>query len=182
MRSEQKRLQLKKFNKYDLMQTYGVGYCNNGEIFLFDLDCYDLIKDYCWYRTNSGYIATRYNSRKVLLHKLILGDIENKHNIDHINHNKYDNRKINLRFVTRSQNNINKSIQRNNTSGVPGVQWHNRDKVWEVYITINNKKTYMGRYTDFAQAVLFRKQLEQKYYGEFSYDNSQKFIQEIGEI
>lgn len=92
--------------------------------------------------------------------------------------NKFDNRKLNLRIVNRSENNTNKVLQKNNTSGATGVRYHNRDNVWEVNININKKYTYLGRFDDFSMACKVRKEAEEEYYKEYSYDNSQKLYKE----
>jgi hypothetical protein len=105
--------------------------------------------------------------------------------IDHISGIKYDNRKSNLRtfdkeiYSFETYNNINKKIQKNNTSGYPGVSWHSRDNIWEVHISINNKLHYLGRYTQLEDAIKTRKDAEEKYFGEYSYDNSQKLSKKI---
>ena len=39
---------IKKYNTYDLSGEYGIGYTTKGEKFLFDLEDYEKIKDYCW--------------------------------------------------------------------------------------------------------------------------------------
>ena len=52
---------LKKHNVYDLSGNVGKGFIKN-EIFLFDKEDFDLIKNYCWYIDNKGYVKT--NIRK----------------------------------------------------------------------------------------------------------------------
>ena len=107
----------KKYNKYDLTGEYGVGYTSKGEEFLFDLEDYDKIKDYCWHLSH-GYVASYIplsNHKNVLFHKLVM-NYSDEMDIDHINHKKHDNRKKNLRIVTRTQNNMNKNTYRRNTS------------------------------------------------------------------
>ena len=77
---------------------YGIGYTSKGEEFYFDLEDYDLIKNYCWYKTFYGYLATRERGSKkhIFLHKIILRyQNQSKNDIDHINGNKADNRKSN---------------------------------------------------------------------------------------
>ena len=49
----------KKYNIYDLSGEYGIGYTLKGEEFYFDLEDYDKIKDYCWYRTTYDYFQMR---------------------------------------------------------------------------------------------------------------------------
>lgn len=161
----------KKYNTYDLSGEYGIGYTSNGEEFWFDKEDYDIIKDYCWY-THHGYVEARYNNIIVYMHRLVMNVNDDNIEVDHRKHNKYDNRKSELRIATRTQNMQNNSLHVNNTSGVPGVIWHKRDCIWEAHIRINGKDKYLGRYINFSDAVKARKAAEEKYFGEFSYDNS----------
>lgn len=78
--------------------------------------CYNNVhcggKYYKWNLSSSGYVYCRNNN--IFLHNLLLDldikDIDNNNiNIDHINHNRLDNRKENLRYVTRSFNNANRN-------------------------------------------------------------------------
>jgi hypothetical protein len=165
----------KKFNTYDLTGEYGIGYTFKGEKFYFDLEDYDKIKDYCWSKRKDGYLYAKKcdgNNKHILMHKLIISQI---YQIDHINGIRHDNRKINLRNANLEEinkNNRNKIKLRNNTSGVTGVIWHNRDSIWEVRIGVDNKQIYLGRNKDFNKAVDIRKAAEEKYFGEWSYNNS----------
>lgn len=168
----------KKNNKYCLLGEYGIGYTLKGEEFWFDLEDYEKIKEYCWYKYHKYFVA-KINGKEIGLHKLIMDDLLNEYDIDHIKtENKFDNRKLNLRRVNRSENNTNKVIQKNNTSGVTGVRFHSRDNVWEANININKKYTYLGRSYNFSDACKLRKEAEEKYYKEHSYSNSQKMYEE----
>ena len=167
----------KKYNIYDLSGEYGIGYTTKGEEFYFDLEDYDLIKDYCWWKDKDNYIrASVYNSEKstsISLHRLIMR-FPNATDIDHIHGNKTrnDNRKSNLRAVTKSQNAMNKILQSNNTSGITGVSWFAKTKQWRAYITVDSRFTHIGLFDNFEDAIRARKEAEEKYFGEFSYDNS----------
>lgn len=163
----------KRYNTYDLSGEYGVGYTLKGEKFYFDLEDYDKIKNYCWSLTNDGYVSTHIKKKQTLFHKLIMNNEVGI--IDHINHNVQDNRKSNLRIVTSSQNGMNASLSKNNTSGVTGVKWHKKQQKWVATITINYKRIWLGSFVDFDDAVKARKKAEEEYYGEFSYDNSQNY-------
>ena len=66
-----------------------------------------------------------------------------------------------------------------NTSGVTGVNWHKRDSIWESHIRYKDKMIYLGRFNDFNEAVKARKEAEEKYFGDHSYDNSMKLVQEV---
>lgn len=168
----------KKYNQYDLSGEYGIGYTSKNEEFYFDLEDYDLIKDYCWHIDKDGYVCTNdYNNGKnnhKKMHRLIMNCIGANYDIDHKNGklSKYDNRKSNLRVATRSQNNMNHDLRSDNTSGATGVTWNNRKNKWHSRIFINNKRISLGYYTSFEDAVEARKEAEEKYFGEFSYDNS----------
>ena len=64
--------------------------------------------------------------------------------VDHINGNKNDNRKENLRIVTNQQNACNQGIRSNNTSGYKGVTWSKNKNKWNAQITTNYKRKSLG--------------------------------------
>ena len=163
-------------NTYDLTGEYGIGYDFKGREFYFDLEDYDKIKDDYWFVNGNGYVVT--SNYKKHMHRVIMGiDNEDWTNIqvDHIHgeNTKHDNRKSNLRVVNSSQNGMNKPMYSNNTSGRTGVYWNKSRNRWKVIIQVNKKSKYIGMYKNFEDAVKARKEAEDKYYGEFSYINSQ---------
>lgn len=160
----------KQYNTYDLSGEYGIGYTNKGEEFYFDLEDYDKIKDYYWRIDKSGYVMS---TDGIIMHVLIMNPSENKC-VDHIKHNKIDNRKSQLRLVTYTQNAINRKKQSNNTSGATGVYWNRNMQKWFAEIRLNKKRIFLGYFDNFEDAVKTRKEAEEKYFGEFSYDNSMK--------
>lgn len=182
LRNERVKEAVGKPNKYDLSGEYGIGYCNNiNKIglneFYFDLDDYDLIKDYHWFFDKDGYVVGYKNSndKYIPLHRLILG-IENKTQWeiigDHIHHIPHDNRKDKIRDGTRSQNAMNVPKRNNNTSGITGVYYDKARLKWHSQIGIDNKNINLGRYDTYEDAINARKQAEEKYFGKWSYDNS----------
>lgn len=157
-------------NKYDLSGEYGIGYCHNtNSLFYFDLEDYNLIKDYCWteYIASSGYHALRARDIKtnqmVSMHYLIAGKY-----YDHINRNPLDNRKANLRQATSLENMKNQSKHKNNTSGVSGVCWHKRIEKWCARIGVDNKMINLGCFDNKDDAIKARLEAEVIYYGELS--------------
>lgn len=174
----------KKQNKYDLSGEYGVGYAPNldsygRDEFYFDKDDYNKIKNYSWHFDSNDYVrAYITNDIKdtmfVKMHQLVMDELDGS-TIDHIHgkETRNDNRKSNLRIATTSDNIKNIGLRKNNTSGVTGVQWKPRDHIWEAWITVMYNKIYLGRFINFDDAVKARKEAEQKYFGEYSYDNSQ---------
>lgn len=167
----------KEYNIYDLSGEYGIGYTLKGEEFYFDLEDYDLISKYCWHITNRGYVTTRDENRRgrrINFHRLVMGLTSEKIDVDHIHGKKTrnDNRKENLRLATRSQNNMNSALSKNNTTGVTGVYFDKNAKKWSASIMVNYKTIYLGLFDKFEDAVKARKEAEDKYFGEYSYDNS----------
>lgn len=161
----------RKNNRYELLEEYGVGYTSNTNTpFYFDLEDYDLIKDRCWSESPNGYIMTRYPRTKTIwLHRYIMNNSQDTI-VDHINHNKADNRKENLRIVTPQQSVMNRGIQKNNKSGYTGVfRFHNK---WVAAIGFNGKQIRLGAYDNIEDAIEARREAEIKYFGDYSYKNS----------
>ena len=83
--------------------------------------------------------------------------------IDHINHNKLDNRIENLRLVTPNENCKNKSIGSRNISGIMGVSWCKQTSKWSSSIVVNGRQKDKKRFQDKEEAILYRRMLEVKY-------------------
>ena len=169
---------IKRYNRYDITGEYGIGYTFKNQEFYFDLEDYDLIKDYSWSMNPKGYIGTTHdpegNIKGISMHRLVMNVTDKNVFVDHIHHILNDNRKGELRSTTRSQNSMNQTISKINKSGVTGVYWNKTSGYWMSYININKEQTVLGKYKNFNDAVRARKNAEEKYYGEFSYDNSMK--------
>lgn len=91
-----------------------------------------------------------------------------KGQIDHINGDKSDNRFINLRVVNNSQNQMNKPIQINNSSGFKGVNWFVKRGKWRSYITINSVQKHLGLFNTLEEALRTRINAEIYYFGIYS--------------
>lgn len=76
--------------------------------------------------------------------------------IDHINHNKTDNRFVNLREATATENQRNRSMQKNNTSGHTGVFWDKRDGKWSAEIRAGGKQINLGHFDNMDEAIATR--------------------------
>ena len=80
--------------------------------------------------------------------------------IDHINHDRADNRIENLRVVPHLDNHRNMSLFKNNTTGVPGVKFDTRYGSWVARITVNYKQIALGSYKTKEEAIAARKAAE----------------------
>ena len=87
--------------------------------------------------------------------------------IDHIDGNRSNDRWDNLREATPSQNQFNRSIQKNNTSGAKGVSWDDRKKKWKSRIWTGRKCIHLGYFGDKEDAVAARVKAEVIYHGEY---------------
>ena len=114
-----------------------------------------------------GYIVVRLNGKDYKAHRIIwemhYGPIPEGMEVDHIWHNRKDNRIENLRLVTRTGNGRNQSKFATNTSGVTGVNWNNQAGKWRAEIYVDGKHISLGLFTIFNDAVLARKSAEAKY-------------------
>lgn len=150
-------------NHFDLSGEYGTLLIDkdDSEIVLFDLEDADMIMTHQWCIDGDGYVATRINNKLCRMHQLIIGA-----DYDHINKNKLDNRKCNLRVATHQENCRNRPKQKNNTSGVTGVglvcgKWYAR--IW-----IDGKLKHLGVFMNKEDAIRTRLRAESKYFGEFA--------------
>lgn len=124
-------------------------------------DDYNIVKKYKWYLLKNGYVSSREkNGKAILLHRLIL-PVKCNSKIDHINHDTLDNRRENLRYVTTSQNSMNRKSK--------GFYWDKTRNKWLAHITVDGKHIHLGRFINKQDAVDVRKKAEQKYFGEFAY-------------
>lgn len=160
----------KKQNEYEFRDEYVVGYTCNARPFYFDREDYEKIREYCWCDTTGDYVVARKpDGKMVKLHRLIM-DAPNDRFVDHINHDVRDNRKCNLRIVNDSESGRNIGLSTRNKSGAKGV--YRSGNRWEAWITIEGRVIYLGRYKQIEDAITARKAAEEKYFGEYSYDNS----------
>jgi hypothetical protein len=112
------------------------------------------------------------------IHKIVsqafLDNNENKRCVDHINNNKKDNRLENLRFVSSSENSMNRKISNRNTSGIKGITFYKKYNKYRVRITINNKEKFIGYYKTLEEATIARKKTANELFGEFTH-SSEKY-------
>lgn len=85
-----------------------------------------------------------------------------KNQIDHINHDRRDNRPSNLRETTNTENHRNRPMQRNNTSGYVGVYLDRRGG-YVSYITLDGVRKSLGRFNNLHDAIAARKQANVHY-------------------
>ena len=119
-----------------------------------------------WLNVN-GYREVQIHFKTYKLHRVVwsmlIGEIPDGLMIDHINHNRSDNRLSNLRLVGSVDNAKNKSKYINNGSGVNGVHWHKKNYRWVARIQVSGKRIALGCFVEFHEAVNARKNAEVLY-------------------
>lgn len=147
-------------NKYKDMGNYLIGFDSHGKTFLIDKDDYATVRNHKWLVYPSGYVKARINKKCVYLHRF-LTDCPDKMIVDHINHNKADNRKENLRICTQRENSRNRKCN--------GVRFDKRRKTWQAYIRTEDGFKSLGSFKEKEDALRARKDGERIYYGNFRY-------------
>ena len=146
---------------------YGVACFAGGGEFLFDPSDLTLIERHTWHLGKRGYPATHVRGKTVVLHRLLFPDADG-FEIDHINGDKLDNRRANLRPCTHQQNGFNQKRRHTNTSGYIGVSFLRRIGCFEAYIHFHGTKHHLGLHADPIAAARMRDCVARLLFGEFA--------------
>lgn len=116
------------------------------------------------------YKETAIDGERFLLHRLaflyMTGELPPAE-VDHINGDGTDNRWVNLRLATSSQNKMNVRLKANNTSGYRGVIWHRKGKKWQASIKVHGKDHYLGLFSTPEEAHAVWMKAAKQRFGEF---------------
>lgn len=147
---------------------------------------FDWAYTYKWYLLGKNYVARQVYShfkngrsyyKKIYLHREIMKALP-KQEVDHINRNTLDNRKENLRFCTKHQNQGNRKVTSNSSSRYKGVRLEPpshrkfRTKLWRAELRKNNKTIYLGNFINEKEAALAYNEAAKSYFGEFAHLNN----------
>jgi hypothetical protein len=147
-----------------------------GKVAIVDDDDFEWLNQWKWSLHSQGYAVRReylgvLNGREksnyILLHRLITG-VGLGQEVDHINHNRLDNRRTNLRICNRFENASNISIRKDNTSRYKNVYWYKPYKKWKVSITAKGREHHLGYFEDKKDAVKARDKAIVELHGEFA--------------
>jgi hypothetical protein len=99
-----------------------------------------------------GYNFNEQNKKEMVwIHRWITDCPDNKY-VDHFNHDTLDNTDNNLRIVSNAENQQNRLIQKNNSSGVSGVYWHKHSQKWLARIQVGKLRKSVGYFNSIAEA------------------------------
>lgn len=117
------------------------------------------------YVTHHGYRIGTLFQRKVSAHQAAFAIMTGRwaKEIDHINGDRSDNRWVNLREVTRSENCRNIKKPKNNTSGSIGIRWNRGMGRWVAYVGSDGDQVHLGSFASKTDAIAARSEAEAKY-------------------
>lgn len=154
----------RKFNEYEAVEGYVKVKLNDENYMLCDAEDWENLKGHYWYMSDTGYaVCETMKTGTLRFHKLVTGTTAEVI-IDHINRNKLDNRKSNLRIATASVNAINKGLQSNNTTGYAGVYFNKKSRTWNARVKVKGKIICLGTFPTKEEAIAARQAGEEKYY------------------
>ncbi len=151
---------------------------NNGQYVLIDDEYYEELTKYKWYLNKLGYATTgiwckeNKKTKQVLLHKIIMNTPKG-YCVDHINGNKLDNRRLNLRLATIAENVRNQKRNKSSISGYKGVQTNYScpNRPYEAAITFCRKQIHILRSADKEECAWVYDQVAMQLFGEFANPN-----------
>lgn len=129
-----------------------------------DADDLNRVIRHKWRLGTWGYVSTDIDGKDISMQRFILNEFKIENIVDHINRDKLDNRKSNLRIADKSLNAVNVGIRANNTSNVTGVSWNKNANSWRAYINYQGGRIELGHRKNFNDAVILRLNAENKYY------------------
>lgn len=156
-------------NTFDIFEDYVVlGFDNSDIKFIIDKDDYYELKEFYFYVSKEpwGNYLKMWNGKKLYRYARYIMNAVGKMKVDHIDHNTQNNQKSNLRIVTNQENGFNHKLSKKNISGVCGVFWVKKRKIWHAAIKLNYKNKFLGSFENFEDAVIARLKAEKEYFGE----------------
>jgi len=144
-----------------------------GKFATLDIDDLNKVACYKWqarFSKGNWYAIHSTLEGEVTMHGLLMGskpDCE----VDHINQNGLDNRRVNLRFATKSENRANVKKRTDNSSGFKGVSFNKRVAKWRAYIQKDKKQIHLGFFDDKQKAAKAYNDAAKRLFGEFAWLN-----------
>lgn len=140
-----------------------------------DDEDFSILKDRKWSLSN-GYPRTGFTNRILnpkkrqiftRMHKCILWSPKGT-DIDHMDGNKLNNQKVNLRICSRSENSWNRKKHKNNHSGFKGVSWIKRQQQWDAKICKHGETKFLGYFDSPAEASEVYKKAAKKLFAAYA--------------
>jgi hypothetical protein len=148
---------------------------------IIDEEDVPLIKPYKWYVCKDGYLFRHIkiaNKRTTISMHRFISNADKTTQIDHINGNRKDNRKCNLRKATPRQNRFN-TVKYKGISKYKGVSWNKKVKKWRAAIHFNKKYYSLGYFYNECDAAIAYNKKALELFGEYAKINVITLEEEI---
>lgn len=163
----------KKYNDIIVNSEFAIIKCKHGDV-IVDINVVDKIKLYTWFTKKSSnntyyvYASITFNKKqsKISLHRFLI-DAKVGEIVDHKNRNTLDNRIINLRKCSKSDNNRNAKKNIRGNCRYKGVTKRPSGK-YGCYISFNNKTICLGTFNTEEEAALIYNKKAKEFFGEFA--------------
>ena len=146
-----------------------------GNFAIVDDEDFETLNAVRWHRSSAGYAireiwygrTREYPKGTLSMHRVILGTKPGEF-VDHINHDRLDNRRSNLRICTRQQNSRNMSRHKKNSSQYKGVSRFRDKNKWDAHIRLNDAQYHLGRFSNEADAAKAYDAAAKEHFGEYA--------------
>ena len=143
-----------------------------GAVALVDDEDYDWLSQWCWRLNSHGYAIRSFKldgkTRYLNMHRIVM-DAQRGQYVDHIDHNRLNNRRANLRFVTAQENQRHRRTFCNNSTGFKGVSFlHNQ---WHARLGLDRQMIHLGFFDDLQVAAQVYDAAARRVFGEFTLPN-----------
>jgi len=136
-----------------------------------DDEDWNRVKQYNWSVTIAGNIVAKIKDKTVVLSRFILDCDHLDLQVDHIDGNRFNNQKSNLRLCTSRQNMMNQGLRSDNTSVYKGVSFHKPANKYTAKINLFGKKMHLGYFNSAEAAAKEYDRIAKIHYGEFAFLN-----------
>lgn len=146
-----------------------------GKVALVDDEDFGWLSEQKWCFNSQGY-SVRGRVPQLIMHRVIMERILGEAiplgmEVDHINTNKLDNRRDNLRLATHAQNKRNVPRYQGSTSQYKGVVWHKRGQKWQAAIWAKGGNQHLGVFETEVEAARAYDRAAKELFGEFAWLN-----------
>lgn len=154
IKSRSKMNTIKKEGKPILIQKKEIKLGGQGGVAIIDANDYELLSGYNWSKNKKGYVIGTIDGKQMRMHVFLMTPPKGKI-VDHINRNRCDNRRKNLRITNKIKggNGQNRSVRNTKSNPYRGVYYDKKNKKYYARIYINNKCIYLGRYDTAKEAA-----------------------------